>query len=125
MAARVGRVGAFVDVWAHAERRGDVTLLQGLLDDRFVAVDADETLDKQAWLARYRSGGLVHHAFCWRTIDVRVDAHCAFVIGEVEHSSSYCGHDASGRGTVTLTVTAQGRRWQLAGLHISALATWT
>jgi hypothetical protein len=109
----------FVAAWAGAERRGDVTRLQRLLDERFVAVDGDRTLDKATWLGRYRSGRLVHHAFCWQTLDARVDRAVAFVVGRLEASSSYRGHDASGRRTVTLTLAARGSRWHLTGLHAS------
>jgi hypothetical protein len=121
-------IEAFVDAWARAEQRGDVTLLSELLDADFVGIDDGELLDKERWLARYRSGGLVHHAFCWRTIDANVHERGAFVVGRLDHSSSSCGHDASGRRTVTLTAVLDrirtgaraGPRWQLAGLHASA-----
>jgi ketosteroid isomerase-like protein len=119
MTPRPSRVDDFVDTWADAERRGDVTRLSRLLDDDFVAVDEGRTVDKEAWIGRYRSGGLVHHAFFWRTLDARVDSCSAFVVGRLDHSSSYCGRAACGRRTVTLTVTASNRRWQLAGLHSS------
>ena len=122
MTARAPRVDTFVDAWAHAELRGDVTLLTQLLDENFVAVEEGQTLNKETWLARYRSGGLVHHAFCWRTVDARVDSLAAFVIGRLDHSSSCCGRGSSGRRTVTLTVTVRNRRWQLAGLHTSSIA---
>jgi hypothetical protein len=120
MTARRPRVDGFVDTWIDAERRGDVTRLSQLLADNFVAVHDGGTLDKESWIARYRSGGLVHHAFCWRTLDARVDGLGAFVVGRLDHSSSYCGRRACGRRTVTLTVTARNRRWQLAGLHTSS-----
>ena len=121
-------IDTFVDAWVHAEQRGDVTLLSELLDDDFVGVDDGDTLDKERWLARYRSGGLVHHAFCWRTIDANVRERGAFVIGCVDHSSSSGGHDASGRQTVTLTAILEpvrtgmrtGSRWQITGLHASS-----
>ena len=119
MTARRPRVDGFVDAWTHAEFRGDVTLLAQLLHDDFVAVDEGRTVDKETWISRYRSGGLVHHAFFWRTLDARVDSLGAFVIGRLDHSSSYCGRAACGRRTVTLTVTARNHRWQLAGLHTS------
>ena len=119
MTARRPCVDGFVDTWVHAELRGDVTLLSHLLDDDFVAVEAGRTVDKETWLARYRSGGLVHHAYFWRTLDARVDSLGAFVVGRLDHSSSYRGRPACGRHTVTLTVTARSRRWRLAGLHAS------
>ena len=71
MTARRPRVDGFVDAWTHAELRGDVTLLAQLLHDDFVAVDEGRTVDKETWISRYRSGGLVHHAFFWRTLDAR------------------------------------------------------
>ena len=91
MTARRPRVDGFVDAWTHAELRGDVTLLAQLLHDDFVAVDEGRTVDKETWISRYRSGGLVHHAFFWRTLDARVDSLGAFVVGHLDHSSSYCG----------------------------------
>ena len=122
-------IEAFVDTWVHAEQRGDVTLLSELLDDDFVGVDDGDTLDKERWLARYRSGGLVHHAFCWRTIDANARERGAFVVGRLDHSSSFGGHDASGRRTVTLTAILDrkrtgmraGPRWQITGLHTSSV----
>ena len=69
--ARRPRFDGFVDTWVHAELRGDVTLLSCLLADDFVAVEAGQTVDKETWLARDRSGGLVHHAYFWRTLDAR------------------------------------------------------
>jgi ketosteroid isomerase-like protein len=121
--SRSGDVLAFVDDWAHAEQRGDATRLCHLLDDDFVAVTGDgatlDTLDKRTWIDRYRSGRLVHHAFCWRSIATRVTAGHVFVVGTIDHASSYAGHRASGRHTVSLTVTARDGRLQLTSLHAS------
>lgn len=114
-------VERLVDAWAQAERRGDVTLLTQLLDDRFIGVaDGDAVHDKAGWIDRHRSGKLVHHAYGWRTLETHFDAHCAFVLGRVDHASSYLGHDASGRRLVTLTATRPIGEWRLTGLHASA-----
>jgi hypothetical protein len=119
---RMPHIDTFVDAWSRAELRGDVSMLDRLLDEHFLAVEDGRTVDRETWLHRYRSGRLVHHAYCWRTLDTRVDAAGAFVVGRLEHSSSLGGRGRSGRLTVTLTVTVRDRRWRLTGLHTSPAA---
>ena len=106
-------------LWADAERTADAKALSQLLTDDFIAVGpAGFTLDKEQWLGRYESGELKHEAFSWAPEAIREHGPTTIVVGVQEQSSSYQGHDASGRFRVTQVVADGGR---IAALHLSPI----
>lgn len=99
------QAGGIVDTWAAAEFRGDVSCLNHTLDDEFVGVTAEGTsLDKSAWLARYRRGDLVNHAFVWRTNQWTRRRGVMLARGELDQVSSYRGRDTSAALTAVAIV---------------------
>jgi hypothetical protein len=111
-------IGSFIEHWARAELRADVSGLRHLLHDAFVGVTPrGRILDKPAWLQRYRAGDLVNQVFSWRTLDVRASRDTLLVVGQLDQISSYDGRDASASLTATLTVVTSGSHRQLLGFH--------
>lgn len=120
MQPAVAEIGSFIEDWARAELRSDVSRLRGLLHEAFVGVTPrGRTLDKAAWLQRYRAGDLVNQVFSWRTLAVRAAAETVVVVGQLDQISSYDGCDASASLTVSLAVVPSGRRPQLLSFHAS------
>lgn len=106
--------------WAHAEQRGDLALLGELLDEGLVAIGPDgEVFDKQSWLARYRSGDLVHHGYCWQDLVIRQHPSALIVVGNLDTASSYRGSAASGRHAVSLTFVSGEGSWRLACVQLT------
>jgi hypothetical protein len=106
--------------WARAEQRGDVGFLDELLDEGLVVVGPDGTVfDKASWLARYRSGDLVHHGYCWKSRIARRHPGALIIVGDLEAASSYRGSDATGRHAVSLTFVAREGSWRLASLQLT------
>ena len=119
MTARRPRVDGFVDAWTHAELRGDVTLLAQLLHDDFVAVDEGRTVDKETWISRYRSGGLVHHAFFWRTLDAARRQSRCLRRRTPRPLEQFLRSSRVRPAHRHLDRYRANHRWQLAGLHTS------
>ena len=108
-----------VGTWAAAECRGDVSQLRATLDDEFVGITADgATLDKSAWLARYRRGELVNHAFVWRTRHWTRRRGVMLAVGEIDQVSSYRGRDTSAALTAVAVVDLW--RGRVLGVHCVA-----
>jgi hypothetical protein len=116
------RANGIVDAWVAAECRGDVSHLRRALDDDFVGVTAEGgALDKTAWLARYRRGELVNHAFVWRTRHWTRRRGVLIALGELDQVSSYRGRDASAALTAIAVVDLW--RGRVLGVHCSAVAS--
>ena len=106
--------------WAHAELRGDTTVLESILADDFVAVGPRGfVLDKEQYLEPRRSGDLRIEAFAWSDVTVREYGAAAIAVGIQTQQAAYRGQDASGRFRVTHVAVRKAGRWQVVGLHIS------
>ncbi|WP_327232739.1 nuclear transport factor 2 family protein [Streptomyces sp. NBC_01317] len=109
--------------WARAELRGDVGSLDVLLTDDFRGVGPrGVVLDKPRWLDRYASGCLVHDAFDWEDVEVRVHGDAAVAIGLQRQQSVNDGRDADGYFRLTQFLTQHDGRWKLAALHMGRIA---
>jgi ketosteroid isomerase-like protein len=111
--------------WAEAQERGDVDALETLLTDDFKLVGPlGFVLDKQQWLAQYRSGALQVGSLEWDEVDVRAYAYwqAAIAIGALTQQAEYQGHPANGRFRVTQIAVRNGDGWKLAGVHYSPIA---
>jgi ketosteroid isomerase-like protein len=109
--------------WAEAQQRRDADALGSLLTDDFKLVGPlGFALDKQQWLAKYRSGALVTRSVEWDEVDVRDYGQTAIAIGRASQQAEYQGHPADGRFRVTQVAVRLDDRWALAGLHFSPIA---
>ena len=58
--------------WVEAEQNADLATLDAITTDDFILVGPlGFVLDKQQWLGRYRTGGLVTTSLIWDEITVR------------------------------------------------------
>ncbi len=110
--------------WASAERQGDVAALGDILAADFVGVGPRGfLLDKDQWLARYRSGDLANTTFALSELSVRVYGPAAVLIARQTQESTYQGRPVPmGELRVTLVLIEQASAWRLAGLHLSPIA---
>ena len=109
--------------WSNAERAGDADALEKLLADDFLLVGPlGFMLDKPQYLGSRRSGDLRHASLVWDDVRVRSYGDAAVAVGNQAQSSTFQGHDASGRFRVTQVAIRRGDRWLLAGLHYSPIA---
>ncbi len=106
--------------WADAERRGDPTALDALLDDNFEAVGPHGfVLNRQQWLDRYQSGDLKNEAFAWQDANLRTYGDAAITVGVQTQRTVYQGHDSSGRFRVTHLYVRKDGRWLIANIQLS------
>ncbi|MEV8630061.1 nuclear transport factor 2 family protein [Streptosporangium sp. NPDC051023] len=109
--------------WAAAEGAGDAVALDGLLAADFVAVGPRGfVLEKEQWLARYRTDALRNTAFRFEHPQVRDYGDTAVVVGTQIQEATFQGNDAGGRFRVTLVAVRHGERWLVAGAHLSPAA---
>jgi hypothetical protein len=122
-AASVGHLETFHDVlarWIDAEARGDVAVLDALLDDDFRGDGPHGfVLTKQQWLDRYRTGHLANDAFAWEDTRVRVHDDAAVAMGTQTQTARYQGLDCSGRFLGTLVATRRHGRWLIVNVQLS------
>ncbi len=108
--------------WADAEVRGDVAALDTLTTDDFTLVGPlGFVLDKQQWLARYPSGGLVTQRLDWTDVQVRSYGTTAVSVGVHTQEAKFQGNPADGRFRVTHIWVKDGEQWRLAGQHLSPI----
>jgi ketosteroid isomerase-like protein len=116
------QVREFGRVWAAAEERGDTGTLAGLVVDGFRLVGPlGFVLDRDQWLARYDTGGLVTEKLDWADVEVRDFGGTAIAVGVHEQVANYQGNPANGRFRATHVLVRDGDRWRLAGIHLSPI----
>jgi ketosteroid isomerase-like protein len=109
--------------FAEAQTLGDVDELEALLTHDFKLVGPlGFVLDKQQWLAQYRSGALKMRSVQWDDVDLRDFGAVAVAIGRQTQAGEYQGQPASGSFRVTQIAVQRDGRWLLAGLHFSPIA---
>jgi len=106
--------------WVDAERRGDAETLAELVTRDFVFVGPRGTLiDRNRYLYARSSGELIHYAFNWDDVVVRVYPDAAVAVGELKQLSTFRGADASGVFRATQVVVRQANHWD--GLKVASL----
>jgi hypothetical protein len=110
--------------FARAQQEGDTDTLELLLSDDFRLVGPlGFVLDKQTWLAQFRSGALVMHSVEWDDVAVCIHGDAAIAIGRQTQQAEYQGKPApGGQFRVTQIAVLDGEHWVLAGLHLSGIA---
>jgi ketosteroid isomerase-like protein len=108
--------------WAAAEQRADIAELDAISTDDFTLVGPlGFVLDKQQWLGRYRSGGLVTETLEWHDVTVRDYGAAAVTVGVHTQQAEVQGRAADGSFRATHLFVREGDRWALAGLHLSPI----
>jgi ketosteroid isomerase-like protein len=119
----IQQIEALGHQFAEAQVGGDPAALDRLLADEFKLVGPlGFVLDKQQWLAQYRSGALVTHSVDWDEVDVRDFGAVAIAIGRHAQRAQYAGHPADGTFRVTQIALERDGEWVLVGLHFSPIA---
>lgn len=108
--------------WAAAEQRGDTAELEAITTADFTLVGPlGFVLNKQQWLARYLTGGLVTKSLTWHDVVVRDYGTAAATIGVLTQEAQFQGNDANGSFRGSHLFVHDGARWTLAGLHLSLI----
>jgi ketosteroid isomerase-like protein len=109
--------------FAEAQMLRDIDQLEALLTEDFKLVGPlGFVLDKQQWLAQYRSGALEMRSVQWDDVEVRDYGGVSVAIGRQTQEGSYQGQPANGSFRVTQIATQRDGRWLLVGLHFSPIA---
>jgi ketosteroid isomerase-like protein len=123
---RTRQLEEFVEEWAAAELRGDVTFLEGALSDDFVGVGPlGFMLNKEQWLSRYESGDLVYESFTLDEVEARFYGDAAVATCRQSQAGTYQGQAVDimqGEFRATLVFVEREDRWLLAGWHASPIA---
>ncbi len=78
-------------------------------------------LDRDQWLARYRTGELITRSLLWDDVAIRDYGDTAISIGVHTQQASYRGNPADGRFRATHIAVHRDGRWLLAGIHLSPI----
>ena len=117
------RILDLAGAWVDAELRGDPAALDTLLTADFVGVGPRGfVLNRDQWLARYRSGDLRNRAFELRDPQVREYGAAAVVVGTQVQQATHQGHDTSAELRATLVAVRPDNRWLLASVHLSPVS---
>jgi hypothetical protein len=109
--------------FAEAQMLRDIDQLEALLTEDFKLVGPlGFVLDKQQWLAQYRSGALEMQSVQWDEVEVRGYGGMAVAIGRQTQAGSHQEHPANGSFRVTQIAIQRDGGWLLAGLHFSPIA---
>ncbi|MFB8003924.1 nuclear transport factor 2 family protein [Nocardia sp. NPDC056000] len=108
--------------WAAAEERADIAELDAIAAPDFTLVGPlGFVLDKQRWLARYRTGDLVTSSLTWHDVTIRDYGTAAAAIGTLTQQAQFNGTDANGSFRASQLFVHNGIHWTLAGLHLSPI----
>lgn len=112
----------FGERWAAAEERGDTGTLAGLVVDDFTLVGPlGFILNRDQWLQRYESGGLVTEKLEWDEVAVRDYGDTVVAIGRHSQQASFQGNRADGNFRGTHIYVRRDDQWLLAGIHLSPI----
>ena len=109
--------------WARAEQQGDADALDELSTEDFTMVGpVGFVLNKQQWLARYRSSAdLAIESLTWDEIEVRDYGNTAVAIGIHTQRGEFQGRPVDGKFRATHIAVRRDDEWVLAGMHLSPI----
>jgi uncharacterized protein (TIGR02246 family) len=108
--------------WVDAEQRGDSDTLAALTTDDFVLVGpVGFVLNKQQWMQRYSTGGLVTKSLDWHDTQTRIYGDCAVVVGVHTQQATHQGNPVDGDFRSTHVAVRRDGQWLLAGIHLSPI----
>ncbi len=109
--------------WMKAEVSGDVAYIEHTLADDFLAIGPrGYMLNKEDWLARYRSGDLKNDSLSLDDVRVRVYGDAAVVTGIELQKGTYKNQPIPAQLRTSLVWVRQGEVWRLAGAQMSPLS---
>lgn len=112
----------FGERWAAAEERGGTGTLAGMIVDDFTLVGPlGFILNRDQWLQRYESGGLVTEKLEWDEVAVRDYGDTVVAIGRHSQQASFQGNRADGNFRGTHIYVRRDGQWLLAGIHLSPI----
>jgi ketosteroid isomerase-like protein len=116
------QIREFGERWVDAETRGDMSTLDGMAADDFTLVGPlGFVLDREQWLARYRTGDLVTKTLVWDEVSVREYGNTAVAVGVHTQQAEFKGSPADGKFRATHILVRRGDGWVLAGIHLSPI----
>jgi uncharacterized protein (TIGR02246 family) len=112
--------------WAKAELEGDVSSLEGILADDFVAVGPRGfVLTGEQWISRHETGSLRYGSFGLDEVEVRTYGDAAILVCRQTAAGVYEDehgrYDIDERFRATLVFVMQHGGWRLAGLQLSPI----
>jgi ketosteroid isomerase-like protein len=116
------QIREFGQRWAAAEQAGDTSALAGMVVDDFTLVGPlGFILNREQWLQRYETGGLVTEKLVWDEVVVRDYGDTAVAIGRHSQEASFQGNRADGNFRGTHIYLRRDGQWLLAGIHLSPI----
>jgi uncharacterized protein (TIGR02246 family) len=123
---KTGELNKLAEDWATAELDGDVSSLQKILADDFVAVGPRGfVLTGEQWIARHEAGSLKYQSFGLDEVEIRTYSDAAILVCRQTAAGVY--QDENGRYDIdesfraTLVFVRQDGSWRLAGLQLSPI----
>jgi ketosteroid isomerase-like protein len=108
--------------WVAAELSGDAAALERMTTDDFHVVGpVGFVLDRDQWVARYRSGAFAASELAYADVGVRVHGDAAVSIGVHTQKATHQGDPVDGSFRATHIAVREGGRWLLAGMHLSPI----
>jgi len=105
--------------WTVAESKHDVTALQRILDDRFVATLGDKTVDKEAFIKLFAAGDVDPTESATLTYEaVIIDGDAAVLVGTDSAHGTRAGAAYTAVYKYTATYISRHGRWQALAEHI-------
>jgi len=112
-------VDTFLSEWSNAERNGDGTALDALLDDFLGVGPLGFVLSKSIWVQRFDQFGLAYETFDLDELQTRVHGDAALVTARQTARGTAGGQPVP---EAVLTLVVEGGSWRLAGIHMSFIA---
>lgn len=108
--------------WVDAEQRGDSDTLAAMIVDDFTLIGPlGFVLDREQWLARYRTGDLVTTSLQWDDVAVRSYGDAAVAIGRQTQKASFKGQPSDGQFRITHIAVRTDDGWRFAGIQLSPI----